>query len=237
MAMATSRSNARTRTDSSAADRLIDAAEALYGRHGLDGVSLRQISVAAGNGNNNAVQYHFGDAAGLLRAILEKRLPQLELQRAELLAKVKAQDRLADPRALMEVLYRPIIAHVDAQGERVYARFNLALISTPAGLQHSMDLFRLMPISDHVLDLLHQAHPEIPSPLIRERQRLIAIMVLTSFFDRRAHYADPKFDEALIDNVLDMATAALTAPVGPRVAEMMGQIDCSTSKVVRPKRP
>lgn len=218
--------NPRPQADTSAADRLLEAAEALYGEHGLDGVSLRQIGVAAGSGNNYAVQYHFGDAAGLIRAILERRIPELELKRAQLLAQVKAEGRLGDTRALMEVLYRPLIDHVDAQGNRTYARFVLALNSSPAGLQHTLDQFRLMPISDHVLDLLHLANPEIPRPLLGERQRLIAIMVLTSIFHRYAPYQPQRFDAALIDNALDMATAAIVAPMSPAVQEMMQQITC-----------
>jgi AcrR family transcriptional regulator len=211
---------------SSAADRLIDAAEALYGEHGLDGVSLRQIGVAAGSGNNYAVQYHFGDADGLIRAILEERTPELERRRALLLAKVKEEGRLGDSRALMDVLYRPMIDHVDAQGRRSYARFILALNSSPAALHHVVGQFRLMPISDHVLDLLHLANPALPRALIGERQRLVAIMVLTSIFHRWDPYQPERFDPALIENALDMATAAITAPMAPAVAEMMGQISC-----------
>jgi AcrR family transcriptional regulator len=206
---------------------LIDAAEALYGKHGLDGVSLRQIGVAAGSGNNYAVQYHFGDADGLIRAILEKRTPELERRRAQLLAEVRAQGRLGDVRALMDVLYRPMIDHLDVHGERSYARFVLALNSSPAALHHVVGQLRLMPISDHVLDLLHQASPGLPRALIGERQRLIAIMVLTSIFHRWGPYQPPQFDAALIENALDMATAAITAPLHPAVEEMMGQIGCA----------
>jgi AcrR family transcriptional regulator len=217
---------ATRRADGSAADRLIEAAEQLFGRYGLEGVSLRRISVEAGHGNNNAVQYHFGDAGGLIRAILQKRTPELELRRAELLAEAKAQDRLGSSRALMEILYRPLFEHLDARGERSCARFILALNTSPAGLQHSIDVFHLMAISDHVLDLLHQANPEVPPRLIRERQRLAAVMVLTSLFSRAPPYGDARFDAALIDNALDMATAAVTAPFGPAVGEMLEQTDC-----------
>ena len=217
----------RPQADTSATDRLIEAAEALYGERGLDGVSLRQISVAAGSGNNYAVQYHFGDAGGLIRAILEKRTPELERRRAQLLATVKEDGRLGDSRALMEILYRPLIDHVDAQGKRSYARFILALNSSPAALPHVIGQFRLMPISDHVLDLLQLANPTLPRLLVAERQRLIAIMVLTSIFHRYGPFQPEAFDPAVIDNALDMATAAITAPMSSAVGEMMGEIAAS----------
>lgn len=218
--------SARPQADASSADRLIEAAEALFGEHGLDGVSLRQIGVAAGSGNNYAVQYHFGDAAGLIRAILEKRTPELELRRAQLLAKLKEEGRLGDSRALMDVLYRPLIEHLDARGRRTYARFILALNSSPAGLQHSIDQFRLMPILDHVLDLLRLANPTIPRLLLNERQRLVSIMVLSSIFNRYTAFQEKRFDPALIANALDMATAAIITPIGPAIQEMMRQISC-----------
>jgi AcrR family transcriptional regulator len=213
--------NPQVRADTSVADRLIDAAEALYGRHGLEGVSLRQISVAAGTGNNYAVQYHFGNTAGLIRAILTKRIPEIELKMARLLAQSKAQGRLAETRALVEVLFGPLFEHVNGRGDRAHARFVHALLSSPAGAQHFIGLLNLMPIAEHVFELLNAANPDIPPPFLRERQRLITIMVLTSVFNRHAPYDEDEFDAALIDNALDMANAALTAPVGDGVRDML----------------
>jgi AcrR family transcriptional regulator len=213
--------NPQVRADTPVADRLIEAAEALYGRHGLEGVSLRQISIAAGTGNNYAVQYHFADIAGLIRAILTKRIPEIELKMARILAKTKAQGRLAETRALVEVLFRPLFEHVNNRGDRAHARFVLALLSSPEGAQHFIGLLNLMPIADHVFDLLNAANPDIPPRFLRERQRLITIMVLTSVFNRHAPYNEDEFDAALIDNALDMASAALIAPIGDGMREML----------------
>ena len=199
----------------------MEAAEALYGRHGLEGVSLRQISFSAGTGNNYAVQYHFGGVAGLVRAILTKRIPETEMRMARLLAKTKADGRLADTRALVELLFRPLFDHVDSHGDRSHARFVLALLSSPTGAEYFTGLLNLMPIADHVFDLLNAANPDIPPRFLRERQRLITIMVLTSVFNRHAPYDGEEFDAALIDNALDMASAALTAPVADGVRGML----------------
>jgi AcrR family transcriptional regulator len=199
----------------------MEAAEALYGRHGLEGVSLRQISLSAGTGNNYAVQYHFGDVAGLVRAILTKRIPETEMRMARLLAKTKAEGRLADTRALVELLFRPLFEHVDSHGDRAHARFVLALLSSPSGAEYFTGLLNLMPIADHVFDLLNAANPDIPPRFLRERQRLITIMVLTSVFNRHTPYDGEEFDAALIDNALDMASAALTAPIADGVRGML----------------
>src|SRR5438093_5699104 len=137
-------SSSRKRSDASAPAKLIDTAVKLYGQHGIDGISLRQISRAAGSANNYAVQYHFGSAAGLIRAILEKNIPQLEAMRERMLAEAEQQDRLSDMRTLVDILYRPLIDHVDEQGERSYARFILALDNAPAGVRHIGALSHLM---------------------------------------------------------------------------------------------
>jgi hypothetical protein len=78
----------------------------------------------------------------------------------------------------------------------------------------------LTPVSDHVLDLQYAAHSAVPSHLLRERHRLVAIMVLTSVFNRHAPFGE-SFDAALIENALDMATAALTAPIAKSVRAML----------------
>jgi AcrR family transcriptional regulator len=209
-----------TRLDESLPDRLIDAAERLYATHGLEGASLRQISAAAGTANNFAVQYHFGDAAGLIRAVLEKRMPELERRRAALLAQAKAAGQLSDLRALNDVLYRPLIEHTNADGERWFARFVLALFSAPRGLTQASGTEQLAPVSEHILDLQSAATPTVPAALLRERHRLVVIMILMSVFNRREPHDDQR-DRALIDNVLDMATAALNAPVSKSVRAML----------------
>ncbi|NED64518.1 TetR family transcriptional regulator, partial [Streptomyces sp. SID10244] len=51
--------------------RIMSTAERLFAEQGVSTVSNRQISEAAGQGNNYAVGYHFGGRLELVRAILE----------------------------------------------------------------------------------------------------------------------------------------------------------------------
>ncbi|MEH6570307.1 MAG: TetR family transcriptional regulator [Halioglobus sp.] len=50
----------------------IQAAQELYAQRSIDSVSLNEITVAAGQKNRNALQYHFGSRDGLLQAIIDK---------------------------------------------------------------------------------------------------------------------------------------------------------------------
>ena len=57
---------------------LLSAAERLFAERGIDGVSLREINRASGARNAIAVQYHFEDRAGVVRAILQKHQPDVD---------------------------------------------------------------------------------------------------------------------------------------------------------------
>jgi AcrR family transcriptional regulator len=69
---------------------ILKKAEELFARQGIAAVPLRDIGVAAGQKNNVAVQYHFGDKENLLREITAYRARVSEERRAELLADLLA---------------------------------------------------------------------------------------------------------------------------------------------------
>lgn len=114
-----------SRTKKDALNRLLDAAELLFAEHGLNGVSLRQIGVAAGGGNNSVIQYHFGSKAGLIRAIIERRVESFEARRVELLAEAKEQVGAARILALLKAVALPLAEAEDPYGRHVYAHFLL----------------------------------------------------------------------------------------------------------------
>ncbi len=71
--------------------RLLEIAETLFAREGIDKVSLRAVMLAAGT-NVAAIHYHFGSKADLLREIFIRRMKPLLEDRARLL-----DDVLRDP--------------------------------------------------------------------------------------------------------------------------------------------
>lgn len=97
---------------SASALRLVVAAEELFARDGVEGVSLRQIATAAGSANNSAVHYHFGSKDGLIRAIFQHRLPQLLAERRLLVARCD----LDDLRSRLEAHFLPVLALAEDPG-------------------------------------------------------------------------------------------------------------------------
>ncbi|HEY9563426.1 MAG TPA: helix-turn-helix domain-containing protein, partial [Nocardioides sp.] len=67
--------NGRANNGPDARTRILDAAGALIAERGLEGVSLREITREAGQKNTTAVQYHFGDREGMLRALIDQFVP------------------------------------------------------------------------------------------------------------------------------------------------------------------
>ncbi len=80
--------NQSTKSVASTREHLLDVAEALFLDQGVDAVSLRAIVRAAGQKNQSALQYHFGNRDGLITALSNRRQQQLEARRAELLRKL-----------------------------------------------------------------------------------------------------------------------------------------------------
>lgn len=212
----------RRSRDSIAVDRLVEEAEGLFGQHGIDGVSMRQIQLAAGSSNNFVVQYHFGGIAGLVRAILEKRMPAVDARQATLLARAEAAKGAEDTRTLVDILFRPVLEQVNDRGERNYARFISALLRSPDGRMHCRTLFHLTPTTVRLLDMLHNVNVHLPRPVLEERLRLLSGMVYTSLFNRLVTSDVPEADARLIDDTLDVAAAGLiVAPRSTRTSEQL----------------
>src|SRR6202050_5540845 len=69
-------------------ERLLDAAERLFAQRGFHGVSLRDITEAAGV-DVALVGYHFGSKRALFTAVFERRAEVLNRERLELLEEVR----------------------------------------------------------------------------------------------------------------------------------------------------
>lgn len=81
--------------------RLLAVAERLFAEHGFDGVSVRQLTAAAGV-NLAAVNYHFGSKEGLLAAIFELRCRPVNEERLRRLS--ECAERANRPPMLEQII-------------------------------------------------------------------------------------------------------------------------------------
>lgn len=193
-------------------DELLDAAELLVAERGVEGVSLREIGAAAGQRNNSAAQYHFGSKAGLLAAVLERRMGPINSRRLELLDKLDDDDVAG----LVDAWFRPFAEAVLVDPPTGYARFIAQVVTHPA-----FEGFRaehrdgVMAGLTGVGDRLLAALDHLPRDVAVDRIRLAGVAAVHTLAEREARCAagQPAGDVAdVMTNLVDALTGLLGAP-------------------------
>lgn len=189
--------------------RLILAGEQLFARNGINGASMREIATRAGQGNHAAVQYHFGSREGLVRAIFDYRMEQMEDVRGAMLRQAEANGRLADPRTILEIILLPQLDLHDADGNHSYASFLSQYL-----LQSRSPEFGDFSGSEppHLTRALHllRARVDYLPPHVAQR-RLISISLMFLNILARHHGSDElvfgeSFENALEDTMEQIVT-------------------------------
>jgi len=204
-----------SRTKKESLDRLLDTAERLLADHGMDGVSLRQIGAAAGGSNNSVVQYHFGSKAGLIRAVIARRIASFEARREALLAEVKDQAGAGEISSLLKVLLLPLAETEDAYGRHAYARFMMQFLMSfryQEGVQHPG--WAAQSAANHAVSLLGEKLPGLSKRALVERINWVGIMFLGALVERdnaRANGKPVKKEKLFIDEVFNAMSAAMQA--------------------------
>ncbi|OBK15982.1 TetR/AcrR family transcriptional regulator [Mycobacterium asiaticum] len=157
------------RTDRSAVTReaLLSAAELLFAERGMYAVSNRQISEAAGQGNNAAACYHFGTRTDLLRAIDAKHRGPIEQLRAQMLSDIGDSTDLRD---WVGALVRPLTGHLAQLGSPSwYARFAAQAMADPTYRQVVTKDALASPTLVATIDGINRCLPELPQRVRSER--------------------------------------------------------------------
>jgi AcrR family transcriptional regulator len=192
-------------------ERLVILAERMFADRGIEAVSLRAIGQAAGQRNNNVVQYHFGDRANLVASIYAFRSEPLNARRYELLEQHRDTGAPDDVRALLHILLQPHAESIPDPGNQ-FLGF-LARLVLDSGSMASEGAVGAAPFMG--------AHQEL-----RERVRTANDSTPTDVFDRRfdllfdfaiialaATKRSPQADHDALDEVVEIMAAGLAAPV------------------------
>jgi AcrR family transcriptional regulator len=194
---------------------LLIAAESLFAERPIESVSLREIAVKAGNGNNNAVQYHFGSMKGLIQALFSWRVAQMEGPRAAAYSAIRAQGREPDLTDLVGILCLPLLDLVDEEGRHSYAAFisQYLLRHRPQGWTHAAD--EIVEESRVLRTLLRDIHVACGLPQSGGGDyrtgltQLIFCNMLVLSDTERLQERDPEAFAERINSALAMATSAL----------------------------
>ncbi|MCX2729812.1 TetR family transcriptional regulator [Saccharopolyspora sp. NFXS83] len=148
-------------------ESILVAAERMFAEHGVITVSNRQVSEAAGQGNNAAVGYHFGTKADLVRAIVRKRSAPIEAIRVGMVAELGAD---AGVRDWVACLVRPSLEHLAELGNPTwFARFGAQVMTDPALRPIMVEEALSAPSLRQIIDALHRCLPAMTDEVRAER--------------------------------------------------------------------
>ncbi|MFC4595067.1 TetR/AcrR family transcriptional regulator [Sphingobium tyrosinilyticum] len=192
---------------SATVEAIIRAAERLWGIHGIEGASLREIGVAAGSANKSPVAYHFSNRNGLIVAICRRREPALEVRRRALFVAAEAEGELGNTLRLLHAVFQPVFEEVDEDGRHTYAAFLRSLIRFPSfdGRAMTQDL---TPTGYRVLDLLREQASHLPQPLFDARLRLVNQICYAAITDLDEVHGEKPIDPPLANKIFDDALSA-----------------------------
>lgn len=212
--------------DKGTSELLLDAAERLFGEHGLEAVSLSRITREAGQRNASALNYHFGSKTELLKALLARRMEGINRRRLAMLETVDPSDPDTALRAVAEALVIPFAEQVD-QGGRHYVRLVAQLHGDPRtrtfrltrGVHDSgiRETARLVP------DLL----PHLPAEIVRQRLVLVTSLIIHSVSEQERAMSSGVSRSTMplfVGNLIDVILAMLTAPASAATARELDRL-------------
>ena len=207
--------------------RLVEAAERLFAARGVDGVSLREINRESGARNAIAIQYHFTDRAGVVRAVLDKHMPDVEARRHALLDRYEAEG--GGVRALAGALVRPLATKLaDEDGGREFLQIHADLLNRPrpafdpAALEDpAHSLYRWRALLDPLLD----------AEAVRLHRRFTAVVYTAVELGRRARSGRRTDDRLFVSHLVDVVAAILAAPVSDETRGLVSE----KSRVRKPR--
>jgi len=187
---------------------MIDAAEAIVAEQGLAAMSLREVGVRAGQLNKTAPQYHFGDRVGLIAAVVETRMAPIDAARGQLLAELDLTPPVST-RQLVAALICPLAEAVASRPDSRYARFLVQATFDPVLSSMVDEQVRV----GSALDVINRLTGCTGLANNLETSRLQSLWSTTVTTLARWEASPELFaDPALLPDLVDTATAALTAP-------------------------
>lgn len=204
-------------------ERILDAAERLYGERSVEAVSLREVRLAAGQRNSSALQFHFGDRDGLLLALTQRHLPRVGAIQQGLYDEAAAGGRLDDGATLVEVMVRPTTEYLQrGPGARAWIKISAERSARPDTAWSA--------VVDHAPTAALEVGAAIHEKLCESMRPALALERIISVSQAcqhlcadRARVEDSSPDgvrrrnvpfDTWSANLVDMAVGAMFAPVG-----------------------
>ncbi|WP_084643698.1 TetR/AcrR family transcriptional regulator [Actinoalloteichus hymeniacidonis] len=196
-------------------EQILTTAERLFAEQGLYVVSNRQVSAAAGQGNNAAVGYHFGTKIDLVRAIVRRHTGHIETLRLEL---AEAVDGSSNVRDWIDCLVRPYAMHLKSLGGPTwFARFSAQVMTDPTFGRIMAEEALATESLRRVVVEIDRCLPQVPAEVSAERSDMVRHLIVHVLAERERAIAEREgtpratWDTAAT-GLVDAITGLWTAP-------------------------
>lgn len=224
---------------SATASSLMDTAERLFARDGIENVSIRQIVMASGHGNLSGAHYHFGSRETLIRKVLERRMVVVDAMRHEALDRLVQQGRDKELFAVIEKTVRVLetVIRNFPWGRDYILVIAQALFSPRVRLLDTINTVSLSGLQ-RTSEMASALLPHLPAKYFEERMRIVRLHVtyeMARWLQQNELTAatEVAFEEMLV-TVTEFAVGGLMAPTR-LAAQPVANPRTSVQKVVRNK--
>lgn len=210
---------------------IVRAAETLFARHGVEGVSLNTITRAARQSNRNAIQYHFGGKNGLLQAIFDKHSTGVAERRAAIIDELAARDEPTEI-IVATAMVQPLIEKLDdPDGGEAYIHISAELITANTlGYQtpekHHLQLVRESKIAEFTAKQLGH----LPQAVVEQRILHMNLLAYHGVSDHarvrhtEAYQALSTDTEFMASNLIDSIVAVLSLAPSQRTRKLLAPL-------------
>ena len=202
------------RSGEGARSALVEHAERLFAERGIEGVSLRDVSAAAGQRNHSAAQYHFGDRRGLVAAVYGARMHDVNDRRGQRLGELTATGEPVDLAALVGAMIAPLV-EVVAEADGWYGRF----LARTRWDTLAWEVLAELPDATSIIDVEHRIVDrlvDLPVAMRRSRSDQLLTLVVGTIagWEWARHRGEPRLSQPdLTVDLVATSLAVLGAPV------------------------
>jgi AcrR family transcriptional regulator len=195
---------------------IIRAAEKLFAENGVDAVSLREVAFAAGQRNHAAARYHFQTKERLVDACLERHAQPIQSAWMDSLAANNGHGPPPEPRRLVDLFVRPIVAKLDdADGGWQYLCLTAQLVISQRYPMLQRPVARA-PGWSRIVEALSDCAASVKPNLLGLRVQRVAAVLFTSIMEYGRLEKSSQNDKGLsrevfISDLVDTLTSLLTS--------------------------
>jgi len=207
---------------------MMRAAEKLIAAKGVENISIREIVTNAGQKNESALQYHFKNLSGLLKAIHEERSAQVQAERASMLTTLKENTPSPSLREVCSLMVGPTftLARNDVSFRRYVKAFGHQLaISEVSPLKMATQGGAGGSSGHQLSQLLRDTLPQCDDETYRRRLEAAITLCSASMYQQatKTNAFRGQQSDLFLNHLLDALVGLLSAPVSSETLSLTEQ--------------